>query len=97
LQVPRYGRIAAPFQFLPRQAAPSILMAGKVHWRHVHNSDGLAENLFGRGGQIVRIFGLDFCGAILVWHAHIQNTVVDAFHPHPEAKSVEFARAYQGI
>src|ERR1700733_8160256 len=41
-----------PISVLPRQAAPSILMAGKVHWQHVHNSDGLAENLFGRGGQI---------------------------------------------
>jgi hypothetical protein len=78
-------------------AAPSILTAGKVDWQHVHNSDGLAENLFGCGGQIIGIFGLDFCGAILVWHEHIQNTVVNAFHPHPEAKSVEFARTYQGI
>jgi hypothetical protein len=57
----------------------------------------LAENLFGCDGQIIGIVGFDFCGAVLVWHEHVQNTVLNAFHPHPEAKSVKFARAYQGI
>jgi hypothetical protein len=82
---------------LPPSAAPSILTAGKVHRQYVHNSDGLAENLFGCGGQIVGIVGFDFCGAVLVRHEHVQNTVVNAFHPHPGAKSVKFARAYQGV
>jgi hypothetical protein len=91
------ARFAAHFVVLPLQAALSILMAGKVDRQHVHNSDGLAENLFGGGGQIVGIIRFDFCGAVLVWHEHVQNTVVNAFHPHPEAKSVKFARADQGI
>jgi hypothetical protein len=90
---------ASPLEFavLRLWAAPTILMARKVHRQHVHNSDGLAENLFGCGGQIVGIVGFDFCGAVFVWHEHVPNTVVNAFHPHPEAKSVKFARAYQGI
>jgi hypothetical protein len=53
-------------------------MARKVHLQHVYNSDGWAENLFGCGSQIVRI----------------QNTVVNAFHPHPKAMFVKFAGAY---
>ena len=73
------------------------MMAGKVDRQHVHNSDGLAENLLGGGGQIVGIIGFDFCGAVLVSHEHGKNTVVNAFHLHPEAKSVKFARAYQGV
>jgi len=36
-------------------------MAGKVHRQHVHNSDGLAENLFGCGGQIIGIVGFSQC------------------------------------
>ena len=71
-------------------------MARKVHRLHVHNSDGLVENLLGCGGQIAGIVGFDFCGTVLVWHENVKNTVVNAFHPHPEAKSVKFARAYQG-
>jgi hypothetical protein len=69
-------------------------MARKVHLQHVYNSDGLAENLFGCGSQIVRIVGFDFCGAALVWHEHVQNTVVNAFYPHPKAMFVKFAGTY---
>jgi hypothetical protein len=50
-----------------------------------------------KGSTWLQIVGFDFCGAVLVWHEHIQNTVVNAFHPHPKAKSVKFAGAYQGV
>ena len=78
---------------------PSSRIYNRSDWQdsHVHNSDVLAENLFGCDGQIIGIVGFDFCGAVLVWHEHVQNTVLNAFHPHPEAKSVKFARAYQGV
>jgi hypothetical protein len=42
-------------------------MAGKVPRQHVHNSDGLAENLFGCGGQIIGIVGFDFGGDSAPW------------------------------
>jgi hypothetical protein len=56
-------------------------MAGKVHRQHVHHSDGLAENLFGCGGQIVGIFGFDFCGAVFVWHEHVAVMIAAIVRP----------------
>ena len=74
-------RFATHFVVLPLEAAPSILTAGKVHRQHVHHSDGLAENLFGCGGQIVGIFGFDFCGAVLVWHEHVAVMIAAIVRP----------------
>jgi hypothetical protein len=82
---------------LPPTAVPLILFAGKVCWQHVHNSDGLVKNLLGCCGQIVGIVGFDFYGAVFGWYEHLKNTVIDASHPQPAAKSIKFTRAYQGV
>src|ERR1700730_11409388 len=76
---------------------PSILRAGNVHRRHIHQADRFTENMLSRDGEIVRIISFNFRRAVLVGNENVQNIVVYALHPHSEAESVKFPRAYQGV